>query len=619
MADNNSYKQTPRHRRPGGPGRGMMPAEKAKDFKGSIGKLIKYVGSYKIAIFIVMIMAAASTIFNVAGPKVLGKATTGLSEGLMRKIAGTGGIDFGYIGKILLIVLGLYVCSAIFNFVQGWIMTGISQKICYRLRKEISEKINRMPMKYFESRTYGEVLSRITNDVDTISNALQQSFVQVINAFLSVGLALIMMYSINIKLALIATLIIPLSILITKIIVSKSQKLFNSQQKALGNLNGKVQEMYTGFNELKLYGKEDDALNEFVKVNEELRETGFKAQFISGIMSPLISLVTYLGIAVVGVVGSIIAIGGGITVGNLQAFIRYIWQINQPLSQVTQLSSAIQSAVAAANRVFEFLEEEEEVKDPNNAIKIENPKGDVTFEHVKFGYKEDKPLIKDLSVDVKSGQMVAIVGKTGAGKTTLINLLMRFYDVQGGSIKIDGVDIRDMKREDLRSMFGMVLQDTWLFNGTIYDNIRYGRFDATKEEIIEAAKVANVHHFIKTLPGGYNMLLNEEASNVSQGEKQLLTIARAILKDPAILILDEATSSVDTRLELLLQKAMRNIMKDRTSFVIAHRLSTIRSADLILVMNDGNIIEQGTHEELMKQGGYYESLYNSQFASKEVN
>lgn len=487
------------------------------------------------------------------------------------------------------------------------------------IRNEVEKKINRLPIRYFDGNSYGDVLSRITNDVDTISNALQQSFVQVINAFLSVGLALIMMYSINIKLALIATLIIPLSILITKIIVSKSQKLFNSQQKALGNLNGKVQEMYTGFNELKLYGKEDDALNEFVKVNEELRETGFKAQFISGIMSPLISLVTYLGIAVVGVVGSIIAIGGGITVGNLQAFIRYIWQINQPLSQVTQLSSAIQSAVAAANRVFEFLEEKEEVKDPNNAIKIEKPKGNVTFDHVKFGYKEDKPLIKDLSVNVKSGQMVAIVGKTGAGKTTLINLLMRFYDVQGGSIKIDGVDIRDMKREDLRSMFGMVLQDTWLFNGTIYDNIRYGRFDATKEEIIEAAKVANVHHFIKTLPGGYNMLLNEEASNVSQGEKQLLTIARAILKDPAILILDEATSSVDTRLELLLQKAMRNIMKDRTSFVIAHRLSTIRSADLILVMNDGNIIEQGTHEELMKQGGYYESLYNSQFASKEVN
>ncbi|MDU1685804.1 MAG: ABC transporter ATP-binding protein, partial [Clostridium perfringens] len=560
-------------------------------------------------------------VFTAIAPRTEGLIITQLTkdfEGIIRGVSGAS-VNFNYIFKVLILLFLVYAGGTGSTLIASFLLTNAIQNTMKNIRNEVEKKINRLPIRYFDGNSYGDVLSRITNDVDTISNALQQSFVQVINAFLSVGLALIMMYSINIKLALIATLIIPLSILITKIIVSKSQKLFNNQQKALGNLNGKVQEMYTGFNELKLYGKEDDALNEFVKVNEELRETGFKAQFISGIMSPLISLVTYLGIAVIGVVGSIIAIGGGITVGNLQAFIRYIWQINQPLSQVTQLSSAIQSAVAAANRVFEFLEEKEEVKDPNNAIKIEKPKGDVTFEHVKFGYKEDKPLIKDLSVDVKSGQMVAIVGKTGAGKTTLINLLMRFYDVQGGSIKIDGVDIRDMKREDLRSMFGMVLQDTWLFNGTIYDNIRYGRFDATKEEIIEAAKVANVHHFIKTLPGGYNMLLNEEASNVSQGEKQLLTIARAILKDPAILILDEATSSVDTRLELLLQKAMRNIMKDRTSFVIAHRLSTIRSADLILVMNDGNIIEQGTHEELMKQGGYYESLYNSQFASKEVN
>ncbi|PWX27972.1 ABC transporter, partial [Clostridium perfringens] len=568
---------------------------------------------------ILFIISAA--VFTAIAPRTEGLIITQLTkdfEGIIRGVSGAS-VNFNYIFKVLILLFLVYAGGTGSTLIASFLLTNAIQNTMKNIRNEVEKKINRLPIRYFDGNSYGDVLSRITNDVDTISNALQQSFVQVINAFLSVGLALIMMYSINIKLALIATLIIPLSILITKIIVSKSQKLFNSQQKALGNLNGKVQEMYTGFNELKLYGKEDDALNEFVKVNEELRETGFKAQFISGIMSPLISLVTYLGIAVVGVVGSIIAIGGGITVGNLQAFIRYIWQINQPLSQVTQLSSAIQSAVAAANRVFEFLEEEEEVKDPNNAIKIEKPKGDVTFDHVKFGYKEDKPLIKDLSVDVKSGQMVAIVGKTGAGKTTLINLLMRFYDVQGGSIKIDGVDIRDMKREDLRSMFGMVLQDTWLFNGTIYDNIRYGRFDATKEEIIEAAKVANVHHFIKTLPGGYNMLLNEEASNVSQGEKQLLTIARAILKDPAILILDEATSSVDTRLELLLQKAMRNIMKDRTSFVIAHRLSTIRSADLILVMNDGNIIEQGTHEELMKQGGYYESLYNSQFASKEVN
>ncbi|WP_124041065.1 ABC transporter ATP-binding protein [Clostridium perfringens] len=590
-------------------------------FKSVVKKISPFVGKYKWAFLGAILFIISAAVFTAIAPRTEGLIITQLTkdfEGIIRGVSGAS-VNFNYIFKVLILLSLVYAGGTGSTLIASFLLTNAIQNTMKNIRNEVEKKINRLPIRYFDCNSYGDVLSRITNDVDTISNALQQSFVQVINAFLSVGLALIMMYSINIKLALIATLIIPLSILITKIIVSKSQKLFNSQQKALGNLNGKVQEMYTGFNELKLYGKEDDALNEFVKVNEELRETGFKAQFISGIMSPLISLVTYLGIAVVGVVGSIIAIGGGITVGNLQAFIRYIWQINQPLSQVTQLSSAIQSAVAAANRVFEFLEEEEEVKDPNNAIKIEKPKGDVTFEHVKFGYKEDKPLIKDLSVDVKSGQMVAIVGKTGAGKTTLINLLMRFYDVQGGSIKIDGVDIRDMKREDLRSMFGMVLQDTWLFNGTIYDNIRYGRFDATKEEIIEAAKVANVHHFIKTLPGGYNMLLNEEASNVSQGEKQLLTIARAILKDPAILILDEATSSVDTRLELLLQKAMRNIMKDRTSFVIAHRLSTIRSADLILVMNDGNIIEQGTHEELMEQGGYYESLYNSQFASKEAN
>ena len=562
-------------------------------FKSVVKKISPFVGKYKWAFLGAILFIISAAVFTAIAPRTEGLIITQLTkdfEGIIRGVSGAS-VNFNYIFKVLILLFLVYAGGTGSTLIASFLLTNAIQNTMKNIRNEVEKKINRLPIRYFDGNSYGDVLSRITNDVDTISNALQQSFVQVINAFLSVGLALIMMYSINIKLALIATLIIPLSILITKIIVSKSQKLFNSQQKALGNLNGKVQEMYTGF----------------------------KAQFISGIMSPLISLVTYLGIAVVGVVGSIIAIGGGITVGNLQAFIRYIWQINQPLSQVTQLSSAIQSAVAAANRVFEFLEEEEEVKDPNNAIKIEKPKGDVTFDHVKFGYKEDKPLIKDLSVDVKSGQMVAIVGKTGAGKTTLINLLMRFYDVQGGSIKIDGVDIRDMKREDLRAMFGMVLQDTWLFNGTIYDNIRYGRFDATKEEIIEAAKVANVHHFIKTLPGGYNMLLNEEASNVSQGEKQLLTIARAILKDPAILILDEATSSVDTRLELLLQKAMRNIMKDRTSFVIAHRLSTIRSADLILVMNDGNIIEQGTHEELMKQGGYYESLYNSQFASKEAN
>lgn len=582
-------------------------------------KISPFVFRYKWSFLGAILFIIFSAIFAAIAPVTEGLIITQLTKDFEEIIKGVTGatVNFNYILKVLVVLFMVYTLGTLSNIISSFLLTNAIQNTMRNLRSEVEKKINRLPIKYFDSNSYGDVLSRITNDVDTISNALQQSFVQVINAFLSVGLALIMMYSINFKLALIATLIIPLSILITKIIVSKSQRLFNNQQKALGNLNGKVQEMYTGFNELKLYGKEEDSLKEFIKVNEELRETGFKAQFISSIMSPLISLVTYLGIAIIGVLGAIMSIRGVITVGNLQAFVRYIWQINQPLSQVTQLSSAIQSAFAAANRVFEFLEEKEEVKDLENPIKIKEPKGNVSFEHVKFSYNEDKNLIKDLSLDVKSGQMVAIVGKTGAGKTTLINLLMRFYDVKEGSIKIDGVDIREMKREDLRSLFGMVLQDTWLFKGTIYDNIRYGRFDATKEEVIEAAKIANVHHFIKTLPEGYNMVLNEEASNVSQGEKQLLTIARAILKNPTILILDEATSSVDTRLEILIQKAMKNIMKNRTSFVIAHRLSTIRNADLILVMNDGNIIEQGTHEELIKKGGYYESLYNSQFVNKE--
>ena len=471
-------------------------------------------------------------------------------------------------------------------------------------------------MSYFDKNSYGDVLSRITNDIDTISNALQQSLSQVVNSILSVVLALVMMYSINIKLALIATIIIPLSFIVSKVVVSKSQGYFKKQQDALGKLNGTVQEMYTGFNEIKLYGKEEDAIEEFITINGELQVAGFKAQFISSTMGPLVSLICYLGIAAIGILGAVISIAGGITVGNLQAFIRYIWQINQPLSQVTQLSSAIQSAFAAVDRVFEFLQEEEEIQDKSTSIKLDNPRGDVSFEHVRFGYSDDKILIHDLNAEIKAGQMVAIVGPTGAGKTTLINLLMRFYELNGGAIKIDGVDTRDMKREDLRSMFGMVLQDTWLFNGTIEDNIKYGRFNATKDDVILAAKIANVHHFIKTLPDGYDMFLNEEASNISQGEKQLLTIARAIISDPAILILDEATSSVDTRVELMLQKAMQNIMKGRTSFVIAHRLSTIKSADLILVIKDGNIIEQGNHEELMEKGGFYKELYNSQFSEE---
>ena len=589
------------------------------NLKRTINKITPFIKNYKWSFIGAITFIISAAVFTAIAPRTEGLIITQLTKDFEKIIKGVEGasVNFNYIYKVLVLLFFVYIGSAGSTIIANFLLTNAIQNTMKDIRSKVQRKISKLPVKYFDGNSYGDVLSRITNDVDTISNALQQSFLQIVNAFLAISLALIMMYSINIKLALLATLIIPISLLITKFIVGKSQNLFVRQQEALGKLNGRVQEIYTGFNVIKLYGKQEDAIKDLMEANEELRETGFKAQFISGIMSPLVSLVTYLGIATVGVTGAIISIAGGITDGNLQAFIRYIWQINQPLSQVTQLSSAIQSAFAAAHRVFEFLEEEEEVRDIENSIKVENPKGNVSFEHVKFGYSEDKMLIKDLSVEVKSGQMVAIVGPTGAGKTTLINLLMRFYEINGGSIKIDGVDIRDMKREDLRSIFGMVLQDTWLFNGTIYENLEYGRFGATKEEIIEAAKIANVHHFIKTLPGGYDMFLNEEASNISQGEKQLLTIARAVLKDPAILILDEATSSVDTRLELLLQKAMRNIMKDRTSFVIAHRLSTIRNADLILVINEGNIIEQGTHEELMAKGGFYENLYNSQFADKE--
>ncbi len=563
-----------------------------------------------------IIMAA---VFTAVSPRVEGLIITRLSKDATNIVKGVTGasINFEYVIRILLILAVIYVLGPLTTYLANALLTEAIQNTMRDLRDAIQNKIRRLPVNYFDKNTYGNILSRITNDVDSVSNALQQSFIQVVNSILSVILAVSMMFSLNIKLSLIAILIIPLSYLASKFIVNKSQGLFNSQQEALGKLNGKVQETYTGFNEIKLYGKQEDSIKDFQEINEELFNTGFKAQFISSIMSPVVSLIAYLTIAVVGIVGAMFTIAGALTVGNLQAFIRYIWQINQPLSQVTQLSSTIQAAFSAANRVFEILDEEEEVQDKKDSIKLDNPVGDVTFEHVKFGYSEDNILIEDLSLDIKSGQMVAIVGPTGAGKTTLVNLLMRFYEVLDGSIKIDGVDTRDMKREDLRSLFGMVLQDTWLYNGTIHENIEYGRLGTSKEEVIEAAKIANVHHFIKTLPDGYNMILNEEASNISQGEKQLLTIARAVVSDPKILILDEATSSVDTRLELLLQKAMRNIMKGRTSFVIAHRLSTIRSADLILVMNEGNIIEQGTHEELMKKGGFYEKLYNSQFGNQD--
>ncbi len=590
-----------------------------KKIKNTVSKISPFVKPYKWPFIGAIIFVIIAAVFTALAPMTEGLIITQLTKDAFDMAKGVAGasVNFNYIIKILIVLAFVYVGGTASTYAASFMLTNAIQNTMRDLRNAVQDKIRKLPVSYFDKNSYGDVLSRITNDIDTISNALQQSFVQVVNAVLSLTFALIMMFTINVKMALVAILIIPISYMISRVIVGRSQKLFYKQQKALGNLNGKVQEMYTGFNEIKLYGKQDDVIREFGDINQELCSTGFKAQFISSIMSPLVSLVSYLGIAAIGVLAAINAIAGAITVGNLQAFIRYIWQINQPLSQVTQLSSAIQSAFAAVDRVFEILNEEEEISDKEDSIKLENPRGNVIFEHVKFGYSDDKPLIKDLSAEVKSGQMVAIVGPTGAGKTTLINLLMRFYDIKEGAIKIDGVDIRDMKREDLRSIFGMVLQDTWLYNGTIYDNIKYGRFDATKEEIIEAAKIANVHHFIKTLPDGYNMFLNEEASNISQGEKQLLTIARAIISDPAILILDEATSSVDTRLELLLQKAMKNIMKGRTSFVIAHRLSTIRSADLILVIDEGNIIEQGTHEELMIKGGFYEKLYNSQFRNNE--
>ncbi|MBS7062530.1 MAG: ABC transporter ATP-binding protein [Eubacterium sp.] len=610
MADNNSYKQTPRHR---GPGRGMMPAEKAKDFNGSIGKLIKYVGSYKIAIFIVMIMAAASTVFNVAGPKVLGKATTGLSEGLMRKIAGTGGIDFGYIGKILLIVLGLYVCSAIFNFAQGWIMTGISQKICYRLRKEISEKINRMPMKYFESRTYGEVLSRITNDVDTLGMGLNQSITTIITSTATMIGVLIMMLSISPLMTIIAIVILPISVGLISFVIKKSQNYFKTQQEYLGHINGQIEETYGGHMVVKSFNKEKDMVDEFNRTNNVLYSSAWKSQFFSGMMQPIMAFVGNLGYAGVALSGGLLAINGVITIGDIQAFIQYVRNFTQPITQIAQVINQVQSMAAASERVFEFLNEEEEEQIVKNPVSTDNIRGEVEFDHVRFGYKEDQVIIKDFCAKVKPGQKVAIVGPTGAGKTTMVKLLMRFYDVNSGEIRIDGHNIKDFNRRELRDAFGMVLQDTWLYKDTIMENIRYGKLEASDEEVIAAAKAAHAHHFIETLPGGYNMELNEDASNVSQGQKQLLTIARAILADNPILILDEATSSVDTRTEIQIQNAMDNLMKGRTSFVIAHRLSTIKDADIILVMKDGDIVEQGNHEELLAKGGFYAGLYNSQF------
>ena len=601
-------------RGPMGGGRRMMQGgEKAKNFSGSFKKLIRYIGNYKFAILAVMIFAAISTVFSVAGPKVMGKATTALAEGLMKKIAGTGGIDFTRIGKILLLTLGLYLTSTVFNFLQGWIMTGVTQKICYRLRKEISEKINRMPMKYFESRTYGEVLSRITNDVDTLGQGLNQSVTQVITSTATLIGVVVMMLTISPLMTLIAFIILPVSAILMSTVVKFSQKYFRTQQEYLGHINGQVEESYGGHLVIKAFNKEKDMVKTFDETNGVLYESAWKSQFLSGLMQPIMAFVGNLGYAGVAISGGLLAIRGTIGVGDIQAFIQYVKNFTQPIQQIAQVINQVQSMTAASERVFEFLEEEEEDQEHEGAVSVENVTGEVKFFHVNFGYNPNQTIINDFSVDVKPGQKIAIVGPTGAGKTTMVKLLMRFYDVNSGQILLDNHDVRDYNRRDLRKAFGMVLQDTWLYKGTIMENIRYGRLDATDEEVIEAAKAAHADSFIRTLPGGYNMELNEDASNVSQGQKQLLTIARAILADSKVMILDEATSSVDTRTEALIQKAMDNLMEGRTSFVIAHRLSTIKNADVILVMKDGDIIEQGNHEELLAKGGFYAQLYNSQF------
>lgn len=609
---NQDMKHTPQRRR-GPMGRGMQPGEKPKNFKASIKKLIQYIAKYKIGIIVVMLFAACSTVFTVVGPKILGKATTTLTEGLMAKIQRTGSIDFGKIGSILLFVLGLYLLSAIFSFVQGWIMTGITQKVCYQLRKEISEKINRMPMKYFESRTYGEVLSRITNDVDTLGQGLNQSITTIITATATMIGVLIMMISISPLMTLIAIVILPISMALISLVTKKSQKFFRNQQEYLGHINGQVEEVYGGHLVIKAFNREKDTIEEFDRTNKILYDSAWKSQFLSGMMQPIMMFVGNLGYASVALTGGLLAIKNIITIGDIQAFIQYVKNFTQPIQQIAQVINMVQSMSAASERVFEFLEEEEENQIVANPADISRITGEVTFDHVHFGYDPEKIIIHDFSAHVLPGQKIAIVGPTGAGKTTMVKLLMRFYDVNRGEIRLNDSNIKDFNRRELRDAFGMVLQDTWLFKGTIMENIRYGRLDATDEEVIAAAKAARADHFIKTLPGGYQMELNEDASNVSQGQKQLLTIARAILADNKILILDEATSSVDTRTEIEIQKAMDNLMRGRTSFVIAHRLSTIRDADLILVMKDGDIMEQGTHETLLAKNGFYAELYNSQF------
>ncbi len=607
-----------KHRKPGpGPGHGphgpMMAGEKAKDFKGTMKKLMGYMGRYKIGIVLVVVFAIGGTIFNIIGPKILGKATTEIFEGLVRKVSGGAGIDFEKIAGILIGLLCLYLLSAGFSFIQGFIMTGISQKLTYRMRKEISEKIQRLPMDYYDKMTHGEILSRITNDVDTLSTSLNQSATQVITSVMTILGVLIMMLSISPLMTVIALLILPVSMALISAIVKRSQKYFKSQQEYLGHVNGQVEEVYGGHNIVKAFNKEEDVIAEFDRDNDILYSSAWKSQFLSGMMMPIMQFVGNLGYVAVVILGGYLAVKRTIEVGEIQSFIQYVRQFTHPIQQVAQVANMLQSTAAASERVFEFLEEEEEDQTVVDPVSIDGLEGRVEFDHVRFGYNPDHIIIHDFSAKVEPGQKIAIVGPTGAGKTTMVKLLMRFYDVNSGEIRVGGHDIRDFNRSELREMFGMVLQDTWLFKGSIEDNIRYGKLDATHEEVVEAANAAYVHHFVQTLPGGYNMELNEEASNVSQGQKQLLTIARAILADPKILILDEATSSVDTRTEVRIQKAMDNLMKGRTSFVIAHRLSTIRDADMILVMKDGDIIEIGNHEELLKKNGFYAELYNSQF------
>jgi len=604
----------------GGPGIGIqMKGEQARDFRGTMRKLLVYLRDYQLSIVVVLIFAAASTVFSIVGPKILGQATTKLFEGVVGQLSGSeAGIDFEYIGNIIILLIGLYLLSTLFNYIQGWIMSGISMKVTYRFRKDIAEKINRMPLKYFDGTNHGEVLSRVTNDVDTVSQTLNQSLSQIVTSVTTLVGVLIMMLTISWVMTIVALVMIPLSFGIIALVVSKSQKYFKEQQDYLGHVNGHVEEMYSSHNVVKAFNGEAKSLERFDLYNDTLYNSAWKSQFLSGLLMPILNFVGNLNYVAVVLLGGWLAVRGSITIGDIQAFIQYVRLFTQPIAQIGNISNILQQTAAAAERVFEFLEEDEEVAETANPIKLTNVEGRVEFDHVQFGYNPDKIVINDFSAAVKPGQKIAIVGPTGAGKTTMVKLLMRFYDVSDGAILVDGHDIREFSRHDLRGLFGMVLQDAWLYNDTIMENIRYGRLTATDEEVIEAAKAAHVDHFVRTLPDGYNMVLDEEAGNVSQGQKQLLTIARAILADPKILILDEATSSVDTRTEVLIQKAMDHLMQNRTSFIIAHRLSTIRNADLILVMRDGDIVEQGNHEELLMRGGFYAELYNSQFENAQA-